>query len=536
MRKPKSQKCQKQQKSAAGCSASSKVTSKKISFKRNEKGETLLHKACKQKDLEQVKRLLQAGISVNMEDYAGWTALHEACTEGADAVVEELLKAGAMVNTRSCDGVTPLHDAVFSGHCQVVKLLLQSGANPYDRTLSGKSAFEMADEENIRELLMTFQASSVTQVTTWNEGGSGHSGAGPEVQHQSFLQSGESGDGGGATETIDIPLRTDDVTTNISFRVQSHLVAVTEVLEEVRSKQEEMLTWPLSDLLDLGRYQATLIQTHSALTGVLARQRSEKDELTRKYRTVPHHFHQLVLKNRVLDLLSCHRNLLEILQKQKQLEEAYFSAKARVSTEPSLDQGGNNLTGEEMDQNFSQDSTPDFLLTPSCYLIKEQTSRPVTQAGASQHLKRVCSCQRDPNMRGKNVLLQRSVEDQHQCLHQLIQGGAVAPGSTLELVLKGKQHTARLTADGTLMSKGRLHRAPERWLESILGKNIPVSSSYALDKVTFRDKPLSFYFKNMVAKESCSQVNAERDSSPSWLVPGQFSHQHTAKSSFFLPD
>lgn len=32
-------------------------------------------------------------------------------------------------------------------------------------------------------------------------------------------------------------------------------------------------------------------------------------------------------------------------------------------------------------------------------------------------------------------------------------------------------------------SKGRVHIAPEHWLESILGKNIPVSSAYAWDKV-----------------------------------------------------
>ncbi|XP_073322700.1 uncharacterized protein [Pagrus major] len=128
--------------------------------KRNGKGETLLHKACKRKDLAQIKALIQGGISVNILDNAGWTALHEASAVGDEAAVEKLLKAGANVNARSFDGVTPLHDAVASGNYQVVKLLLQYGSNATDRNVSGLSALDMAEEENIKELLLTFQASS----------------------------------------------------------------------------------------------------------------------------------------------------------------------------------------------------------------------------------------------------------------------------------------------------------------------------------------------------------------------------------------
>lgn len=54
-----------------------KIPNKAQLNKRNEKGESVLHKACKRGDLTHVKALIQAGISINMADYAGlsWLSL-----------------------------------------------------------------------------------------------------------------------------------------------------------------------------------------------------------------------------------------------------------------------------------------------------------------------------------------------------------------------------------------------------------------------------------------------------------------------------
>ncbi|XP_021397218.2 SMC5-SMC6 complex localization factor protein 1 isoform X2 [Lonchura striata] len=97
--------------------------------KRNIKGETALHKACRNNKVERLIQLLSLpGTDINVKDYAGWTPLHEACNHGSTACVREILERCPEVDLLSqVDGVTPLHDALSNGHVEIGKLLLQHG-------------------------------------------------------------------------------------------------------------------------------------------------------------------------------------------------------------------------------------------------------------------------------------------------------------------------------------------------------------------------------------------------------------------------
>ncbi|XP_059729637.1 SMC5-SMC6 complex localization factor protein 1 isoform X2 [Haemorhous mexicanus] len=97
--------------------------------KRNVKGETALHKACRNNKVERLIQLLSLpGIDINVKDYAGWTPLHEACNHGSTVCVREILERCPEVDLLSqVDGVTPLHDALSNGHVEIGKLLLQHG-------------------------------------------------------------------------------------------------------------------------------------------------------------------------------------------------------------------------------------------------------------------------------------------------------------------------------------------------------------------------------------------------------------------------
>nr|XP_046242123.1 ankyrin repeat domain-containing protein 31-like isoform X2 [Scatophagus argus] len=324
-----------------------KIPNKSRLHKRNGKGETLLHKACKRRDLAQVKALVGAGISVNMQDYAGWSALHEASAVGDEAVVEELLESGANVNARSFDGVTPLHDAVLSGCCQVVKLLLQRGSNPSERNVSGLSALDMAEEGNIKELLLTSQESSLmhekpceapahdSQVGETSSEARCHmqlpwqSGFSHSHDDKASVQSRESGDREGAREPGDIQLGKKDTTTDNL----SHLEAITVRLEEVGRKQREISTWPLVGPEDAGRYLSAVTHTHNVLVEVLTKQHLEKDNLTQKYWNMSDYLWQHGNNSQFVTLASHQRILVELLQNQMDLEEVYATVKAKLSTQ-----------------------------------------------------------------------------------------------------------------------------------------------------------------------------------------------------------
>ncbi|KAJ7989205.1 hypothetical protein DPEC_G00317090 [Dallia pectoralis] len=113
--------------------------------KRNEKGETSLHRACIDGNLKQVQFLLEQGHPVNPRDYCGWTPLHEASNHGHTDVVALLLDRGANINDPGgslCEGVTPLHDALTCGHFQVARLLVNRGASVNLRNSKGETSLD----------------------------------------------------------------------------------------------------------------------------------------------------------------------------------------------------------------------------------------------------------------------------------------------------------------------------------------------------------------------------------------------------------
>ncbi|XP_045889810.1 poly [ADP-ribose] polymerase tankyrase-1-like [Micropterus dolomieu] len=503
-----------------------------------------------------------------MEDYAGWTALHEASAVGDEAVVEELLKAGANVNARSCDGVTPLHDAVSSGHYQVVALLLQYGSNASDRTVGGLSALDMAEEVNIKELLLTFQASSVvheqlceapTQYT--QQGGtcseahchmqlSCQSSFIPSCSETAKVQSRESGERDGTREPGDIQLRKKDTTTDN----RSHSEAITMILEKVQRKQTDISTWSLAGLEDTGRYHAALTQIQNGLIEVLAKQHLEKDNLAHKYWSVSDFLQQRVLKSHLVSIALHQRNLVEILQNQMHLVEVYVTMKAILSTEP------HTVVRQQPDHFSTPASTQTSSKARAIHncnqdSLTKESHRPVTQASllrsalpnntkclaVPRHPAAVIAKKKAPThtdvlnekastyqrsapqpgntlqhinfkMKGINALIQSTAADNSRHLSNLIQRGIMPSGSALQLLLKGHWHLAQVLSDGSIKdSKGKFHLAPEDWLESVLGNNIPVSSEYAWDKVRYRDKPLSNYILDMEAEENTPQTHPEND-------------------------
>lgn len=92
---------------------------------------TALHVAAAAGDVEQVKRLINAGHPINAQHPSGsLTPLHKAAGEGRADVVQVLVEAGAHLNYKTDNGQTPLHLAAKIGSVEICKLLIEAGANP----------------------------------------------------------------------------------------------------------------------------------------------------------------------------------------------------------------------------------------------------------------------------------------------------------------------------------------------------------------------------------------------------------------------
>ena len=100
---------------------------------RADKGTTPLILASLNGHLGTARRLLAAGVDVNLSDEAGFTALLAACQSGHSDVVRCLLaQPGIGVSHAERSGSTALHLACYYGHTEIVRALVAWRAPPSD--------------------------------------------------------------------------------------------------------------------------------------------------------------------------------------------------------------------------------------------------------------------------------------------------------------------------------------------------------------------------------------------------------------------
>ncbi len=115
-------------------------------------GDTPLHIAVEDDNLEMVKLLLGAGARLDLANEDGLTPLHAAVSCDEIEIIETLLKAGANVAAADDTGRTPLHVAVREFmNKKALRLLVENGADVNATDREGKTPLDVAMEHDCLE-------------------------------------------------------------------------------------------------------------------------------------------------------------------------------------------------------------------------------------------------------------------------------------------------------------------------------------------------------------------------------------------------
>ena len=127
-----------------------KLTSSKNLNIRDDYGFRPLHFAVQNGEKEKVQLLLSAGVNTNAKTDHGFTPLYFAVGKKGDLeIIKMLIKFGSSLNVKDKNGITPLHYAAW-GSSEKIILLLNAGADKNAITKSGKTAFDLAlDNEEL---------------------------------------------------------------------------------------------------------------------------------------------------------------------------------------------------------------------------------------------------------------------------------------------------------------------------------------------------------------------------------------------------
>ncbi|XP_072306779.1 protein phosphatase 1 regulatory subunit 16A [Eucyclogobius newberryi] len=124
---------------------------------------TLLDAAARN-DVQEVRELLNKGVSPDLYNEDGLTALHQCCIDDFVEIVQCLLDAGACVNACDSELWTPLHAAATCGHTGLVQILVQAGADLLAVNADRNMPYDLCEDEATLELLeMAMAEQGITQ-------------------------------------------------------------------------------------------------------------------------------------------------------------------------------------------------------------------------------------------------------------------------------------------------------------------------------------------------------------------------------------
>lgn len=133
---------------------------KKLKFEDN----ACLFDAILQRDINEVKRLLNAGANANSCNQDGITSLHQCCINNLIDILEILIKYGADVNKSDNDLWTPLHAAATCGYIDVCRLLIKNNADLLSLNNDGNMPYDLCDDDKCLEFIELQMASKgITQ-------------------------------------------------------------------------------------------------------------------------------------------------------------------------------------------------------------------------------------------------------------------------------------------------------------------------------------------------------------------------------------
>lgn len=119
----------------------------------NNDGDTALIEASSFENVDNVNALIRAGANPNLQNDDGDTALIKASGNGFLGIVNALIDAGSNLDLQNDDNNTALILASAYGYFNIVNALVEAGANINIRNLDNMNALNVAEDEDIVDLL-----------------------------------------------------------------------------------------------------------------------------------------------------------------------------------------------------------------------------------------------------------------------------------------------------------------------------------------------------------------------------------------------